>query len=75
VRHLRAYQCIACHDHSWFSQRGRISVAIAAQPSRTSERKVAGAGIVFTPGDQPWASHDPRWRLLVFGVEFVGASG
>jgi hypothetical protein len=36
---------------------------------------VAGAGIVFTPGDQLWASHDPRRRLLVFGVEFVGASG
>ena len=34
-----------------------------------------GAGIVFAPGDQPWASDDPRRRLLVFGVDFAGASG
>jgi AraC family transcriptional regulator, arabinose operon regulatory protein len=30
----------------------------------------AGASIVFRPGDQPTGTHNPRRRLLVFGMHF-----
>jgi AraC-like DNA-binding protein len=30
-----------------------------------------GAVVVFAPGDAPRASHDPRCRLLVFGMHFA----
>jgi AraC family transcriptional regulator of arabinose operon len=30
----------------------------------------AGTGVVFAPGDEPVAEHDPRRRLLVFGLHF-----
>lgn len=31
---------------------------------------VPGRAVVFTPGDQPHAGHDPARRLLVFGMHF-----
>jgi AraC-like DNA-binding protein len=39
----------------------------------------AGSGVVFAPGEEPVAGHDPRRRLLVFGMHFrtdaTGATG
>lgn len=32
---------------------------------------VPGTSIVFAPGDQPQASHEPQRRLLVFGMHFT----
>jgi AraC family transcriptional regulator of arabinose operon len=29
-----------------------------------------GTGVVFEPGDEPVAGHDPRQRLLIFGMHF-----
>ena len=31
-------------------------------------------GVVFAPGDRPVAGHDPRRRLLIFGMHFDAAS-
>jgi AraC-like DNA-binding protein len=33
----------------------------------------SGTGVVFGPGDEPVADHDPRRRLLVFGLHFEAA--
>jgi AraC family transcriptional regulator of arabinose operon len=35
----------------------------------------AGSGVVFAPGEEPVAGHDPRRRLLVFGMHFRVAGG
>jgi len=35
------------------------------------DRELApGTGVVFEPGDEPVAGHDPRRRLLIFGMHF-----
>src|SRR5690242_4267120 len=34
-----------------------------------------GNGVVFAPGDEPVAGHDPRRRLLVFGMHFEPGAG
>jgi AraC family transcriptional regulator, arabinose operon regulatory protein len=34
-----------------------------------------GTGVVFAPGDEPVAGHDPRRRLLVFGMHFEPGAG
>jgi AraC family transcriptional regulator of arabinose operon len=33
----------------------------------------SGMGVVFAPGDTPVAGHDPRRRLLIFGMHFDAA--
>jgi AraC family transcriptional regulator of arabinose operon len=34
-----------------------------------------GTAVVFTPGDEPVAGHDPRRRLLIFGMHFEVDAG
>ncbi|GAA1590437.1 hypothetical protein GCM10009789_50150 [Kribbella sancticallisti] len=41
----------------------------------TTRELTPGTCAVFAPGDAPTASHDPRRRLLVFGMHFKPKSG
>jgi AraC family transcriptional regulator of arabinose operon len=43
---------------------GRLTLA-----GRTCDL-ASGTGVVFAPGDEPVAGHDPRCRLLIFGMHF-----
>lgn len=54
-------------DHLlWFVLDGVGSLAVGG----TGHPLAAGSGVVFAPGEEPVAGHDPRRRLLVFGMHF-----
>ena len=52
----------------WYVLDGVGQVAIGER----SIALTAGTAVVFSPGQAPVAGHDPRRRLLVFGMHFTG---
>ena len=52
----------------WYVLDGVGQVAIGER----SVALTAGTAVVFSPGQAPVAGHDPRRRLLVFGMHFTG---
>lgn len=64
-----SWEALPLTDHLlWCVLDGVGSVALGAR----SRELRAGTCVVFAPGDAPVASHDPRRRLLIFGVHLEG---
>ncbi len=59
-------------DHLlWYVLEGVGSLTLAGRQHDLA----AGTCVLFAPGDEPVAGHDPRRRLLVFGMHFEIAAG